>query len=445
VAAMVAGSDAMMADSAAMMIDAMTYFCNSLAERQKGNYRTSLRQLQQKQKQLQQQQQQRKRQRQQHHQNQQQKQANHLSTLPKRLETQKQQWSDRLSTTLDDDHMRATEMKAFTSQHYHTQQQQHLNAKEGDEDKDEETTQMQIQAYQYHMRMLQMELIPPLISVSALLVVTIVVANKTIHELSWELDLDNNNNGNKNHATAADPNLQLMMLFSVLNLGLDGLNVFCFAKADHAMGYSTRASSPPTMTKNSEDGWTPHARDDGHRHSKAWNKQQGRDMPLYSGSKGYSSFTPDKSRGTMIPVDRKGTMESSSALGDEINKAENPTQKHSWASRIDEQSPPSESPRPPPPPTTALAAQHVTNASDEAFRATTMNTTRNDIHGKNSRDIIINATSPRKTMTPLEIEDVQYSNYPDDSISRAEDVKHDHGSNLNMCSAYTVRFFTVVC
>jgi hypothetical protein len=37
----------------------------------------------------------------------------------------------------------------------------------------------------------------------------------------------------------ADPNVELMMLFSCLNLLLDFLNVFCFAKAKHALGFET--------------------------------------------------------------------------------------------------------------------------------------------------------------------------------------------------------------
>jgi hypothetical protein len=335
VAAVVAGSDAMMADSAAMMIDAMTYFCNKLAERQKGNYRTSLQQLHQKQKQLQQQQQKRQRHKRKHHHHPNQ-QAHLLSTLPIQEEKQKQQGSHQHSTSVDDDDIRATELKDFTFQHYHIQQQQQLH----DKDEEDDITQMQILTYQYKMRLLQMELIPPLISVSALLVVTIVVAQKAIHALSLERDVDNNNNSSDNKdpigPTAAGPDLQLMTLFSVLNLGLDGLNVFCFAKADHAMGYSTTAMSSPTMTKNNmevyhdghEDDWTPHSRDDGHHLFKAWNNS---------------------------------------------NQAEHPSQKHASARRIREQHPTSESPRPasPPPPTT-IAAQQVKNASDETFRAATI-------------------------------------------------------------------------
>jgi hypothetical protein len=410
VAAVVAGSDAMMADSAAMMIDAMTYFCNSLAERQKVNYRTSLQKLQQKQKQVQQRQQQpqkRERHRRKHHHPNQE--AHHLLTLPIQEEKQKQEGTHQHSTSVDDDDIRVTELKDFTFQHYHSQPQQQLH----DEDEEEDITQMQILTYQYKMRLLHMELIPPLISVSALLVVTIVVAQKAIHELSLERDVDNNNNSsdikNPIGPTAAGPDLQLMTLFSVLNLGLDGLNVFCFAKADHATGYSTMAMSSPTMAKNNmevyhdghESGWTPHSRDDGRRLFKAGNKS---------------------------------------------NEAEHPSKKHASARRICEQHLTSESPRPaPPPPTTTIAAQQVTNASDETFRAATMNTKRNGIHEKNSRDVIITATSPRKTIIPLEIEDYQYSNYPDDNNSRAEDVNHDHGSNLNMCSAYTVGFFPQSC
>jgi Co/Zn/Cd efflux system component len=84
---------------------------------------------------------------------------------------------------------------------------------------------------EYRKYAYQLELVPPLLSVSTLLVVTGVVLNKAIHVLILDSKRD--------VSEQADPNVHLMMLFSFLNLLLDFLNVFCFAKAKHALGYQT--------------------------------------------------------------------------------------------------------------------------------------------------------------------------------------------------------------
>jgi Co/Zn/Cd efflux system component len=84
---------------------------------------------------------------------------------------------------------------------------------------------------QYRKYTYQLELIPPLLSVSALLVVTAFVMNQAMRVLILDTKRD--------VSEQANPNTRLMMLFSFLNLLLDFLNVFCFAKAKHAMGYKT--------------------------------------------------------------------------------------------------------------------------------------------------------------------------------------------------------------
>lgn len=80
----------------------------------------------------------------------------------------------------------------------------------------------------YH---LQLELLPPLVSVSTLLLVIGLVLRKAIRVLILDATRD--------VSLQADPNVNLMLLFSILNLFLDILNVFCFAKAKHALGYDT--------------------------------------------------------------------------------------------------------------------------------------------------------------------------------------------------------------
>lgn len=84
----------------------------------------------------------------------------------------------------------------------------------------------------YRRYNLQLELIPPLISVTTLVSVTVVVLHQAIKLLILDSKRD--------ASLQADPNLHLMIFFSFLNLFLDGLNVFCFAKAKHALGFKTK-------------------------------------------------------------------------------------------------------------------------------------------------------------------------------------------------------------
>ena len=81
---------------------------------------------------------------------------------------------------------------------------------------------------------LYLELIPPLMSVSILLVVIGVVLHNSIHTLILD--------AHRSEKEQSRPNLILMMTFSVLNLGLDIVNVTCFARAKHLMGYNTDES-----------------------------------------------------------------------------------------------------------------------------------------------------------------------------------------------------------
>lgn len=85
----------------------------------------------------------------------------------------------------------------------------------------------------YRKVVLQMEVLPPLLSVSTLLAVTGVVTHRAVLVLMRGLV----------PAASRHPNLHLMMGFSLFNLGLDFLNVFCFARAKHLTGYATTATS----------------------------------------------------------------------------------------------------------------------------------------------------------------------------------------------------------
>jgi Co/Zn/Cd efflux system component len=77
---------------------------------------------------------------------------------------------------------------------------------------------------------LRLEVIPPIISVMALAALTVVVANGAVRELL--LDLHRNKN------QQSQPNVNMMLAFSLANMFLDSMNLFCFARAKHLMGYS---------------------------------------------------------------------------------------------------------------------------------------------------------------------------------------------------------------
>lgn len=80
-------------------------------------------------------------------------------------------------------------------------------------------------------RQLHLELVPPVMSVSFLLIVTGFVLHESIHTLILD--------SHRNETEQSNPNLVLMMTFSSLNLLLDVINVMCFARAKHLMGYNT--------------------------------------------------------------------------------------------------------------------------------------------------------------------------------------------------------------
>ncbi|OEU22448.1 hypothetical protein FRACYDRAFT_179287 [Fragilariopsis cylindrus CCMP1102] len=171
-----AGSEAMFGDSIAMMVDALTYLFNLCAERQKEFYAIQLQE---------QQQQQEKRNKQQYE-----------------SESEFESESDPSSSS--------SPTKPYSSSS--------LNINN-------------IMVLKHRKYTYQLELIPPLLSVTALLVVTVIVLKESIHILILDSTRD--------VSLQADPNINIMMIFSFLNLLLDVVNVGCFASAKHAMGYKT--------------------------------------------------------------------------------------------------------------------------------------------------------------------------------------------------------------
>ncbi|KAL7433864.1 hypothetical protein ACHAXM_003772 [Skeletonema potamos] len=82
---------------------------------------------------------------------------------------------------------------------------------------------------------LWLEIIPPLCSVITLIVLTIYIiidAFNTLTKPDYEVGEDDGSDRD------GDPDVGVMFFFSALNLGLDIMNVTCFARAKHAFGFA---------------------------------------------------------------------------------------------------------------------------------------------------------------------------------------------------------------
>jgi Co/Zn/Cd efflux system component len=96
-------------------------------------------------------------------------------------------------------------------------------------------------ARQVRLRKLLFELVPPLISVATLVVVTIIALRQ-----AWQTLMAPSAHG-------SIPNVQIMLIFSALNLLLDCFNVSCFARVDSTLGISslqvdnTRTETSPLL------------------------------------------------------------------------------------------------------------------------------------------------------------------------------------------------------
>lgn len=101
------------------------------------------------------------------------------------------------------------------------------------------------------LQRLYLELIPPLISVTTLIVVTISALNDSFDTL--EDDRYQQEFGDDDEV-GAEPDLEIMLIFSGLNLILDILNVSCFARVDQAVGLpGQRTYQPHHHVANNKD------------------------------------------------------------------------------------------------------------------------------------------------------------------------------------------------
>ena len=82
---------------------------------------------------------------------------------------------------------------------------------------------------------LWLEILPPLCSVMTLIILTIYIiidAFNTLTGPDYEEGVSDGSESNE------EPNIGVMFFFSALNLGLDIMNVTCFARAKHAFGFA---------------------------------------------------------------------------------------------------------------------------------------------------------------------------------------------------------------
>jgi Co/Zn/Cd efflux system component len=100
-----------------------------------------------------------------------------------------------------------------------------------------------------------LELIPPFISVTTLLYVTVVTFGASIRTLT-------HSGAANSSASQGQPNVTVMMVFSLLNLLLDILNVTCFARVNQAI------FSPPVIYESS------------HQHNNGTDRTAAEDSPL---------------------------------------------------------------------------------------------------------------------------------------------------------------------
>jgi hypothetical protein len=104
--------------------------------------------------------------------------------------------------------------------------------------------------YKRTLKRLYLELIPPLISVSTLIGVTILTLCDATHTLFGD-------NNSEVDTDADDEMVGVMLFFSALNLVLDIVNVTCFAKADQAYVHVLQSQDELTEFKKSLRGRTP--------------------------------------------------------------------------------------------------------------------------------------------------------------------------------------------
>ena len=188
IASVLSGSEALFADSAAMMVDSLTYLFNWYAERRKKEYAESMMMMM-------------------------------TMTTQQPLPEQ-------------DSH-------GYNDSDNNNNKNNNKNSINNNSSIDVGNRKMQLLLQKYT---LQLEIVPPLVSVTTLLTVTGFTLNGAVSVLVLDSKRD--------ESEQDEPNVHVMMIFSILNLFLDCLNVLCFASANHALGYRTTVASNSNNNNN---------------------------------------------------------------------------------------------------------------------------------------------------------------------------------------------------
>ena len=101
-------------------------------------------------------------------------------------------------------------------------------------------------ARQLRLHRLYLELIPPMISVTTLIAVTVMALEEAFKTLV-----------NKDDTPEGQPDVSIMFLFSGLNLLLDILNVHCFARVDQAVGLPSSFAPEKYLVPKAANEATP--------------------------------------------------------------------------------------------------------------------------------------------------------------------------------------------
>jgi Co/Zn/Cd efflux system component len=226
-------SQAMLGDSSVMIIDAITYLCNGLSERRKKFYQK--RYMEQKQQLIQQ------------------------ATGKQQHEEQNVSIHDNTTGTTSHENRIDDNDDVVRNQSSNETTSCTLKGENNTVDvmiskeQCEELIRMQIQ---FRKSIVQLEAIAPIVSVTALIIITAMIARRAILTLEQTISIHNQNASNDDDddqsmdaATAQQqPNLYIILSFSVVNLLLDALNMFYFTRSKALSSYicCRRLRRPPT-------------------------------------------------------------------------------------------------------------------------------------------------------------------------------------------------------
>lgn len=96
---------------------------------------------------------------------------------------------------------------------------------------------------------LQLEIVPPVVSVLTLVIVTSIILKESIDALQVDVKEEDEDPDN----LQSNPNMNVMLVFSSLNLLVDLVNVLFFTKSDNVFGFQTRHDSDKNHTHQIDD------------------------------------------------------------------------------------------------------------------------------------------------------------------------------------------------